>query len=201
MTRIRVSARNSSTWLREAGRGTRFAKARRVEGLPGWAHAVSREGGLRRDAHGGRCLSRGPLDAAVTEDVASSANPRGRRLGSSLPIGRTSRTESPLPHAREVGGRRCPSQTPAASSERGTLDKQPNVSVQPWVIDVNYSCRSATTILAGRGHGSKAFRGDRAEVLRGGDHGRSRRHHRSSLRGVVVVGVVVVGVVVVGPWG
>lgn len=69
------------------------------------------------------------------------------------------------------------------------------------LIDVNYSCRSATTILAGRGHGSKAFRGDRAEVLRGGDHGRSRRHHRSSLRGVVVVGVVVVGVVVVGPWG
>lgn len=43
--------------------------------------------------------------------------------------------------------------------------------VKHRVSGVNYSCRSATTILAGRGHGSKRSRGDRAEVLRSGVRG------------------------------
>ena len=111
-------------------------QVRRVEGLPSQPHAVSREGGLRRDALGGRCLSRGPRDVAghgrrrrergsrrrqFTSPPAASWE-GGRRYGADLP--------SPL---RE-GGRRCPVATLAASSDRGTLEQseRPNVSIQSW---------------------------------------------------------------------
>ena len=42
--------------------------------------------------------------------------------------------------APREGGRRCPSQTPAASGERGTLDKQPNVSIQSWAPNLAREC-------------------------------------------------------------
>ena len=73
------------------------------------------EGTRHAARHGGRRLER---------------EPRGRPIATSLPIGREVDVANRIPVAPREGGRACPSQTPAASSERGTLDKQPNVSVQ-----------------------------------------------------------------------
>ncbi len=58
-----------------AGLGAR-PPASRVEGLPSWAHAALCEGGLRRDAPGGCCLSRDPSTLPVTGGAAASANRR-----------------------------------------------------------------------------------------------------------------------------
>ena len=99
--------------------------ARRIEDPLSWGHAASREGGLRGDALGGRCLSRGaPFDAARHGRRWRERGSRRRQFTSppaaSCEGGR--RRCSNLPSPRREGGRRRPPKTLAASSERGTLD-------------------------------------------------------------------------------
>ena len=122
-----------------AGLGAR-PPARRVEGLPSWAPAASCEGGLRRDAPGGRCLSRDPSTLPAHGRRRRERETGGRPIAIALPIGREVHVAGRILVAPRDGARRCPPRTPAASSERGTLDKQPNVSIQSWAPNLAREC-------------------------------------------------------------
>jgi len=77
-------------------------------------------------------ITRGPVTSPVTGNVAASGEPTPPVYQSlRCLVGGRSTLRTGAPVALRERGRRPP-RTLAASSDRGTLDKQPNVSIQSW---------------------------------------------------------------------